>query len=200
MISLLTKSIDDEQLVAGLRSGGLKRQIFEKELYKQFFYFIKNGVQKYRLPEDEAASAYSDTIIILIDNIITGKFEGRSSLKSYGYQIFSNKCVDLIRKITTNKSTVNKTADIDSLITVLPDRTKSVIQELIDKSRQSFLWQKLNEIGEKCKNLLLLYQDGYTDKEIAGMLEYNSADVVKTSRLRCIEKLRQKVIGSNQYE
>ncbi len=32
---------------------------------------------------------------------------------------------------------------------------------------------------------------GIMYKEIAPLLEYKSSDVVKTSRLRCLEKLRQ---------
>jgi RNA polymerase sigma factor (sigma-70 family) len=200
MIPFINKIIDDDKIIEGLQIGGPQRHFYEKELYKKYLYFISLGVKKHRLPVDDVSSAYSDTIIILIDNIVSGKFEGRSSLKSYAFQIFSNRCVDLIRKITTNKSTVNKTSDIDSLVTVLPDKTRSVIQGLIDKNLRSLLLQKLNEIGEKCKSLLLLFEDGYSDKEIAGILAYNSADVVKTSRLRCLEKLKQKVLESSRYE
>ena len=31
---------------------------------------------------------------------------------------------------------------------------------------------------------------GFSDKEIAAVMKYKSPDVVKTSRLRCLEKLR----------
>lgn len=198
MISLLRKSLDEEQIITGLQTGGIKRQVYEKELYKQFFYFINQGVQKYRIAEDNAASAYSDTIITIIETVISGRFEGRASLKSYAFQIFSNKCVDLIRKNTTNRSAVHNTTDVESLVSVLPDQARNIVQALIDKNRRLVLLQKLNEVGEKCKSILLFFEDGYSDKEIAVMLEYNSPEVVKTSRLRCIEKLKQKVLGSSQ--
>jgi DNA-binding NarL/FixJ family response regulator len=38
-----------------------------------------------------------------------------------------------------------------------------------------------------------MFEDGLTDKEIAQELSYNNAAVVKTTRLRCLEKLREKV-------
>ena len=47
------------------------------------------------------------------------------------------------------------------------------------------------ELGDNCKKLLAMFADGYSDKEIAVSMEYKTADVVKTSRLRCLDKLRQ---------
>jgi RNA polymerase sigma-70 factor (ECF subfamily) len=201
MAAFLINTTAEKTILNGLLAGGPERRIHENKLYELFFYFIKQGVQKYRLPESDSASAYSDTIISVIHNIVTGKFEGRSSLKSYAYQIFTNKCVDLLRKETTNKGRVHHTTSIDSLATELPDRVRSVIQELIARNQWMQLQQKLKEIGDKCRQLLLYFEDGYSDKEIAQLMQYNSADVVKTSRLRCIEKLKEKVTGKNRsYE
>ena len=91
---------------------------------------------------------------------------------------------------------VHNTSGINDYLTALPDKTKSIIQQIIEKSQRTSLLQKLEEIGEKCKRLLLLFEDGYTDKEIAEIMQYNSADVVKTSRLRCLEKLKAKVFNT----
>jgi len=53
------------------------------------------------------------------------------------------------------------------------------------------LKKKLDELGDKCRELLLFSADGYSDKDLAIQLVYKSADVVKTTRLRCLQKLRQ---------
>ena len=189
----LKTGIDD--IIIALKHDGVERRKSEKKLYENFFYLIKHGAKKYHITEDEAASAYSDTIISVIDNIVYDKFEGRSSLKSYTYQIFMNKCVDVVRKHTTNKGKVNSEAGaIDSLIFSIPDQTRSIVQQMIDKNDRNILLAKLSELGEKCKKLLLLFEDGYNDKEIAKEMQYNSSDVVKSTRMRCLEKLRSKVI------
>jgi RNA polymerase sigma factor (sigma-70 family) len=196
MISTTDSAISERELIADLQAGGNQRRMGEKKLFEHYFYLIKHGSDKYSLPEEDAASAYSDAIISVIENIVTHKFEGRSTLKSYTYQVFFNKCVDLVRKTTTNKNSVHVTTAIDDFLVVLPDRTKSVVQQMIEKNQRSALYQKLEEIGEKCKQLLLLFEDGYSDKEIAVFMDYNSSDVVKTSRLRCLEKLKEKVLSS----
>ncbi len=189
-----TIATSENAIIHGLQAGSSERRAFENKLYQEYFYFIKAGVRKYNLKEDECSSAYSDTIISVIHNIITHKFEGRASLKSYTYQIFSNKCVDLLRKETTTKRMVHRTTPIDSLISVLPDKVCSVIQQLIVRNERTQIQEKLKEIGDKCRKLLLFFEDGYSDKEIAVLMQYNTADVVKTSRLRCIEKLKEKVM------
>lgn len=186
----------DAALIEGLKAGGSQRQIFERDLYKAYFYLIQHGTKKYGITTEDAASAYSDTIISIIQQVLSAKFEGRSTLKSYTYQIFSNKCVDLLRKETTNKRKADHGMSIDSLVMELPDGARNVVQQLIAKEQRSSLMQRLQEIGEKCKQVLLFFEDGYSDKEIAGMMEYNSAEVVKTSRLRCLDKLKKLMTGS----
>jgi RNA polymerase sigma factor (sigma-70 family) len=194
MTPVFKDNSNEEVIIADLEYGGAARRIAEKKLFETFYYLVKHGCKKYSISEDDAASAYSDTIISVIESIVAHKFEGRSSLKSYTYQIFSNKCVDIVRKETTNKSKVHKTTAINDFLTLLPDNAKSIIQKIIDKSQQMILTQKIEEIGEKCKRLLLLFEDGYSDKEIAAIMLYNSSDVVKTSRLRCLEKLKRNIL------
>ena len=80
----------------------------------------------------------------------------------------------------------------------MTDRVRSVLQELIVRNEWTHLRQKLQEIGDKCRQLLLYFEDGYSDKEIAVLMQYHTADVVKTSRLRCIEKLKEKILGTNR--
>jgi DNA-directed RNA polymerase specialized sigma24 family protein len=73
----------------------------------------------------------------------------------------------------------------------ISDNARSIVQKLIDKADWSLLREKLKELEEKCRQLLMYWADNYSDKEIASFLNYKTADVVKTSRLRCMERLRK---------
>jgi len=181
----------DQQIIEDLRQGGAAKRKSEEQLFTIYSYFIQEGAQKHHLSEDEAFDAYSDSILSAIEELKKGTFEGRSSLKTWIYQIFHNKCVDLLRKKATNKNSVHLTTDISNMVFQLSDTSKSIVQRLVEKADHEFLRQKINELGENCQRLLVLAADGYSDKEIASLMEYKTTDVVKTSRLRCLDRLRK---------
>jgi RNA polymerase sigma-70 factor (ECF subfamily) len=154
----------DREIIEGLQTGNHKKRN-EELLFNRYFYFIQEGIKKYGLLNEDAFDAYSDTILAAIDKISTGTFEGKSSLKTYLYQIFNNKCVDLLRKKSTNKSSIHKTEAITDLLLYISDTARSIVQKLIDKADWHTLMEKLNGLEGKCKQLLLLWADRYSDKE-----------------------------------
>lgn len=190
MESKVTLVDDDDEMIRIIQENKAARRQAENQLFNQYAYLIKEGMIKYSLEQEDAFTAYSDTILQSLDNIAGSLFEKRSSLKTYLYKIFNNKCVDLIRKRTTNKRSIHQTAPISEMMNMLSDQAKNVIQQLIEKNDFDLLRARLKELGDNCRKLLLFFADGYNDKEIAVFMEYKTADVVKTSRLRCQEKLR----------
>jgi len=187
----ISPSLTEKEIADGLLQSGIIRNRAEEQLFRKYDYFIKEGIRKYSLSEDESFDAYSDSILSAILKITNRSFEGRSSLKTWIFQIFHNKCVDLLRKRSTNKSSVHQTVEITDMLHLLSDSARSVVQRMMDSSDRELLGRRLKEIGEQCRKLLLFWADGYPDKEIVVLMEYKTADVVKTSRLRCMEKLRQ---------
>jgi RNA polymerase sigma factor (sigma-70 family) len=181
----------DQEIIEQLRRTGVDKRRSEEQLFNRFAYFIREGTSKHGLSEDESFNAYSDTLLAAFENIRNTHFEARASLKTYLYQIFHNKCVDLIRKRTTNKNSVHQVDSISDKLQLLSDNARSVIQKLIDQANWSQLREKLGQLEDKCRQILLYWGDNYSDKEIATLLQYKTADVVKTSRLRCLERLRK---------
>lgn len=192
MLSYLTSTHrSDEEIIRNLTATGIDKRKGEDDLFSRFVYFIKVGMERYNVKEEESFDAYSDTIISAIDSIRSGHFGSRSSLKTYIFKVFHNKCVDIVRKNATNKRSVNHTTVIDNLMMQLSDTAKSIVQQIIDQSDFDEIKRKLAELGANCRSLLTMFAEGYADKEIALTMEYKSAEVVKTSRLRCLEKLRK---------
>lgn len=192
MLSYFTSShSSDKEIIRKLTEAGNNKRKGEDALFSRFSYFIKVAMDRYHLTEDDSFDAYSDTIISAIESITTGQFGNRSSLKTYLFKVFHNKCVDILRKSTTNKSSVNHTIAIGDMLAGLSDGAKSIVQKIIEQSDYEAIKKKLRELGENCSSLLMLFAEGYTDKEISNRMEYKSPDVVKTSRLRCLDRLRK---------
>ncbi|GAB3946895.1 hypothetical protein GCM10028805_18180 [Spirosoma harenae] len=190
-MGFFTRHLPDSDIIAGLRVNGATRQIAENRLYAKYLFLIRAGVRKHQLVEDDCATAYSDTILAVIEHIRNGRFEGKSELKTYITQIFTNKCVDLIRKKTTNREQVHQAASLDDSLLQLPDSARSIVQHLMEQGDQEHLHGQLRNLGEKCQQMLLAWGEGYSDEEIAQQMGYNTSSVAKTSRLRCLERLRE---------
>lgn len=184
----LKRSVSDADLVAGIRAGGVQRRSSENRLYDHFRYLIREATFKHKLSPDECASAYSDAVLTVIEHIASERFEGRSGLKTYLYQIFSNKCVDLVRKNATNRESVHDALPLDNVF--VTDDARNAVQHLIVEGDIEELRKKLAEIGEKCRQMVLAWGEGYSDEEIASSMGYQTSAVAKTSRLRCLERLR----------
>lgn len=187
-MTFFSRKSTDQDLIQGIRSGGTQRRIFENSLYEKYNYLIRDATFKHKIEEDEASMAYSDAILTSINNIATGRFEGRSELKTYIYQIFFNKCVDVIRKNAT-KGIFHYS--IDDILEPIPDPQRTVIQELIRKQDHEKLRNLLKTMGERCQTLLNRWAEGFSDQESAIEFGYNTANVAQTTRLRCLEKLRE---------
>lgn len=185
----LTKRISDEDYINGIRQGYPRRQIWENKLYMAFRYMIKDATWKHNLQEDEASIAYSDAILVTIKHIDSDLFEQRSSLKTYIYKIFQFKCIDLIRTNKSNKQSYNET--LDKYLELVPDEQQDTLRQLSAKYEVDILKRRIQLLDDRCKHIILAWGEGYLDKEIAEDLGYNSPAVAKTSRLRCLEKLKK---------
>ena len=96
----------DKALIKGLKDSGTERQRFENYLYDTHTYLVRVGMNKHRITEEQSLTAYTDTILAIIKNIETNRFKGESTIKTYVTGIFYRKCVDLVRKETTNKKEI----------------------------------------------------------------------------------------------
>lgn len=186
------KTLKDYDILQGIREGDSRRQLYENKLYEKYHYLVREAQFKHKISYDDAESAYSDAILTVIDHVVNGRFEGRSEVKTYLYQIFTNKCVDTIRKNTTNKAGVHHTEGLEDALLWIPDESRTIVQKLISENEVALLQQHLRSIGEKCRGIILAWGEGFSDGEIAQQMGYNTAAVAKTSRLRCLERLKEK--------
>lgn len=182
---------EDREILSNLSLTGLPRRRSEDLLFKKYQYFVREGMIKYHIKEEEALDLYCEAVLSFLREFQNGRFEGRSSLKTYLYKIFLNKCVDLVRKNSTNKSSVFLTSIISDRVEEFSDSSRTILQQLIDRADHVKLREQLKLLAENCQKMLLLWADNFSDREIAAELEYKSANVIKTSRLRCLEKLKQ---------
>jgi RNA polymerase sigma factor (sigma-70 family) len=186
------KDIDaDVEIINNLKTSGINKRKAEEKLFERFSYFIRLKENKNSLSREDLFDAYSDTVLAVINSITYGSFQNRSSLKTFVYGVYQNKCIDRLRRKSTHKYTVHKTEPLSEIQSCLSDSSLSVFEKLVYQSDLECIHQQMVFLSENCRNALLLSLNGYSDKEIAAITKFKTADVAKTSRQRSIKKLRQ---------
>jgi len=183
------ENVQAEITLEDLRKGSQKtlRNVYEDNRDK-----FLNYAKRYHLSEDENIDIYQDAYVIFYDNVMSGKIESfTSSISTYLFSIGKYLIFDQMRK---NKKTVSGNFDL-SLVGATDEQTNSFEMERPELTTEQALLQKhFSTLGAKCQELLsLFYYRGFTIQEIMESENYNSENVVKATKSRCMKTLRERI-------
>ncbi|QCW98888.1 sigma-70 family RNA polymerase sigma factor [Aggregatimonas sangjinii] len=174
-----------EELKSGADS--VLRQVYEENRDK-----FLNFARRYHLSEDENIDIYQDAFIIFHENVMSGKVKSfTSSISTYLFSIGKYLIFDQMKK---NKRTVGAKYDLsrvgtdDDLVETLEIDEPNLTPE------QRLLQKHFPSLGKQCQELLtLFYYRGYTIQEIMQAENYNSENVVKAAKSRCMRQLKERI-------
>lgn len=176
---------NDLELFKKLKSGSDKAF---KEVYNDNRTLFLNFGRSYAIDESDLLDLYQDSYLVLYENIQSGKLkELTSSLSTYLLSIGKYKIMERLRKnrLQTNNEIILKSLKIE-------DEIKEF--ELDDKSlsnHQAQLKHCFEKLGLKCQTVLKqFYYRSMTIAEIRISENYNSDNVVKAQKSRCLKQLR----------
>ena len=152
------------------------------ELKAGFFAFIHVTIPT--LSQEECEEIYNDSFMALCDNISSGKLQTLTcSLQTYINQIGRNKSVSYLRK----KGDVQMIPDYEIGHWDDMAEEEDIEHDLLDK-----VYQLVKEMqNDTCRKLLFgFYWHHYNMEMLARLIGANSADVAKTTKNRCLTKLR----------
>ena len=151
------------------------------------------------MSDDENIDIYQDAYIVFYENFTTGKMlELTSSVSTYLFSIGKYMILNQLRK---NSKSVNS----DLIMERVKDNN-----ELFDESiahdepltyEQELLQKHFDKLGEKCKKVLtLFYYRGFSIEEIMEAEGYNSENVVKSQKSRCLKTLKEFIKNPNSIQ
>lgn len=174
----------DEALADGIREGGQAREEALKRLYQ--LPGLREAVIRYVLDHggsrQDAQDMFQEALVLLDRNVRENRFEGKSSLRTYFVAIAKWRWVTVRRQQGrfTELSPVQYDEAVDS-----PEA------ETIRDEYRGLFQEALAQIGERCRELLQLYQLDYSMDEIARQMQYGNADVAKKEAYRCRMRFRE---------
>ena len=143
--------------------------------------------KKFSIKEDIAVDIYQETFISFYQNLLSGKLtQLTSSIKTYIFGIGKFKIYEHLR--------------VDSKLKIIDEPLRSDITEDLDldsqvlNEREQLVKKQFKKLGQQCQEILeLFYLQGRSISEIQVFKEYESTDVVKSLKWRCLKKLKQLV-------
>lgn len=181
-----TQNYSDEEIVSGIKSGGLQRQRISSYLYRRHVDFVGKGKRKYRITEEDAMDAYGDAIIGMCNRVAQDVFQPEGNLAGYLYKSFCNRCVDRVRKNTSS------TIDQVELMPGMRTESKTILLKLIEKEDMDQIVSLLDKMGGKCRQILIESEYyGFSVEELTERLGFKNANSLASQKHRCMQKLRQ---------
>ncbi|MEP3209327.1 MAG: sigma-70 family RNA polymerase sigma factor [Maribacter sp.] len=195
LLHLQTIKVHKKQLditLEELRKGSdsVLRRVYEENRDK-----FLNFARRYHLSEEENIDIYQDAYVIFYDNVMSGKVESfTSSISTYLFGIGKYLIFDQMKK---NKRKISSEFDLalvgeeDELVSTLEMEENSLTTE------QKLLQKYFSTLGKQCQELLtLFYYRGFTIQEIMDHATYNSENVVKSAKSRCMKTLRERIAAN----
>ena len=178
----------DSALIEGILAGGVQREKCIAHIYDSHIGFIRKICREKHVDPEAARDAYADSVVRLSEQIVLSKFRGESKLSTYLYRIFFNKCVDVLRKKSSNA--IETTSEFPEL----PDLAANMLHRLGVADEMKRVNGLLKQIGEKCKNILMDWAyHGYSMEEIAQRAGLKNAESAIAQKYKCMKKLKEKI-------
>lgn len=139
----------------------------------------------------------NDTNILWTDIVVkfgllvkSGKYEHRGKLLGYIKNLANFMLLNYIRD--------NKKSNFSELKIDVVEDSVVATATMYHKELKSLLDKQLSVIGEKCKNTLFLWAQGYSMKEIMQKLSFVSVESTRKRKHTCLKKLLKHVDDNEQ--
>lgn len=181
-----TGNYTEAQLISAIKEGGSACDKAIAYLYRKHhdsvlsFIVVRNG------SKEEAKDIFQDAVLTLLSNIQTGKFEGKSSLSTYLHAISKNLWYRRFRRsITADEYKASLSTEEKEL------GDPEVV--MVGQDTQVQLQALMQNLKDKCKEVLSLWAQKYSMKEIAEKLGYSNDQVVRNKKNHCMKELKELV-------
>ena len=153
----------------------------------------------YRLSIDDCNDVFYDSLMILWEDIQSGKFvEKEAKMSTYFKTICKNKARELIRK-NAKESIVDDELSISILSgEIMSDRIDTLLslendEDIIKKKRNILAEQIVKDLPEPCNKILWsVYWENLSMKAIAELYDYKNENSAKVTKHRCSEKFKSR--------
>jgi RNA polymerase sigma factor (sigma-70 family) len=161
-------------------------------IYQQNRKAIVSLVVKNNGSNDDAEDVLQDSVIILWERVRSGRFEYTAKLSTFLFAIAKN---------VWSRKRARKHREMATEFTddVLESDDVSQLESMVESERSKTVASALDELGDPCKTLLLLYYwEEKSQEDIAAQMGFANAATVKSKKYTC-KKMLEKILKEMNY-
>jgi RNA polymerase sigma factor (sigma-70 family) len=180
----------DQELIRAIRQGTSVSEPVQF-LYRSHFESLSWYVKNNQGSQQDAEDIFQEVMVSFIDIVKKDKFRGESSVKTFLFALNRNTWLNELKR--RSRALVREERFEQAKATTDLD----VSHFIAGREARVQLMQVLDELGDLCKKILLLYYfENLSMKDIAAQSDYENEQVVRNKKYKCLKQLEQ-MITSN---
>ena len=183
----VVRNLPDEEIISGLKTGkGMEDMI--RSLYRGYFESLSWYVMNNSGSRQDAEDIFQEVVVSFIDLVQKDKFRGESTVKTFLFSLNRYTWLNELKRRGRALAREEKyergqdKVELDSTHLIADREGKAEVARLV------------GELGETCRKILLLfYYENLSMKEILDTTDYESEQVVRNKKYKCLKQLEQMV-------
>jgi len=181
------RNFPDSELVANIRSGQRMEDML-KAIYRGHFESLCWYVMNNSGTRQDAEDIFQEVLVSFIELVQQDKFRGESTVKTFLYSL--NRFTWLNELKRRGRALAREEKYEKAQVQVEMDASHVIA----DREGKAEVLRVVGELGDTCKKILLLfYYENLSMKEILEQTDYESEQVVRNKKYKCLKQLEQMV-------
>ncbi len=164
------------------------------EIFVKYERMVESFIGRQGGRHEDAQDALQEAIIILWQNVCSGRFELKSKLGTYLLGIVKNKWRSEMRK----KKRIDEEADYGDM----ESDESGPLDSFLEEESKQLISSSLMQLSQQCRELLtMFYFEERSMADIAGILNLSNPAVAKARKYQCkkeLQKIMQKLLENER--
>jgi RNA polymerase sigma factor (sigma-70 family) len=168
-----------------------------EEIYQRFFGKVRGMILRSNGAETDAADIFQEALFSIYKKAKNQRFILTCPFESFLYLVCKNKWLNELSKRKVQSVTIIE-ADGFNNVAIGEDSIEYTEDNRVMEGRRHLLLQKMNELGESCKELLRLSWSGKSMEEVAEILKVTYG-YARKKKCSCMARLIASVKDSPEF-
>ncbi|WP_299433843.1 sigma-70 family RNA polymerase sigma factor [uncultured Aquimarina sp.] len=178
-------STKNQQIIDGIIAGD---SVILKAFYKKNLPVVKRLIQQYRGTTQDVEDLFQEALVLVYHKLRAGEIEFQTSIHSYFIGVCKNMWRNRLRK---KRMLEYNEFVIDNAI----DPSLSVTDRMIEEHQEDVYHKHFRRLSDSSKNVLRLFFEGKSMREIAENMEYTEG---YTRKKKCM--IKERLLGMVQSD